>query len=573
MSSDDTRTSDERDTTGERGPQGRPSAPKITGDRYAIGAEIGHGGMGEVFVALDNQIGREVAIKRLRSKDPSERAMQLFMREAKIQARLEHPAIVPVHELGRDTDGRPYFAMKRLSGTTMAEVIHNKDGDYPRQRLLRAFVDVCLAVELAHTRGVIHRDLKPENIMLGDFGEVYVLDWGVAKVIGLDDFGKVDAVPAEELATIAGAVVGTRGYMAPEQALAEGIDARADVYALGCVLFEILTREPRVTASSARPSDLVASSPPELDELCQHATADDREQRIASARKLADGVQHFIDGDRDVAMRRSLAERHLVAAQSAFAERSSEDGHRVAMREAGRALALDPARDDAAALVGRIMLEPPAVAPKEVEDAYLADRRKFIENVGRYVMLGNLGFLAILPKTAIHAPMRTLALVATVVINAVHVARAMRNRTLPPLWIGMFLNAITVGLTAHLFSPFLGAPGVAAVSAMLVALHPLADRRAIVVLYVTHVAAIFGVFGAEQLGWLATTTSITPDGMALQAVGLLGSEAATLGVMVIYVVTCIGLPITIVYAVRKDDVATRRRHYMQAWQLRQLLVR
>src|SRR5262245_47666793 len=145
----------------------RPGAA-ITGDRYRIGRRIGRGGMGEVLVAADEQIGREVAIKRMRAKDPPERAILRFEREARIQGRLDHPAIPPVHELGRDVDGLPFFAMKKLAGTTLAEILKaGESPKFPRQRLLRALADVCLAVEFAHTRGFVHRDLKPENIMLG----------------------------------------------------------------------------------------------------------------------------------------------------------------------------------------------------------------------------------------------------------------------------------------------------------------------------------------------------------------------------------------------------------------------
>src|SRR5687768_12048048 len=141
--------------------------------------------MGEVVLAKDQQLGRDVAIKRLRSANPSPATVQRFLREAKIQARLDHPAIVPVHQLGADTNGQPYFVMKRLAGTTLAE--HIKKRSKTQHELLRAFVDVCLAIVFAHERGVIHRDLKPSNIMLGEYGEVYVIDWGVARIVDEKD--------------------------------------------------------------------------------------------------------------------------------------------------------------------------------------------------------------------------------------------------------------------------------------------------------------------------------------------------------------------------------------------------
>src|SRR4051812_31830488 len=200
--------------------------------RYRLGSRIGKGGMGEILAATDAQIGREVAVKRMKAQHPSDRAMSRFFREACIQGRLDHPAIVPVHELGVDEQGRPFFAMKKLAGTTLAQRI--KEGQ-PRQRLLRAFADVCLAIEFAHQHGVIHRDIKPQNIVLGDFGEVYVLDWGVAKLAAEGDVDPALAGDdSNEQVTVEGTVIGTPGYMAPEQARAsKDIDGRADVYALG----------------------------------------------------------------------------------------------------------------------------------------------------------------------------------------------------------------------------------------------------------------------------------------------------------------------------------------------------
>src|SRR5262245_24046955 len=158
--------------------------PRMTldGGHYRLGEKLGSSGMGEVLAAHDTLMGREVAIKRLLDDRPSVEVAARFTREAQVQGRLDHPSIPPVYELGRDGQQRPYIVMKRLSGTTLAEILSQAEAGtapYEREKLLRAFIDVCLAIEFAHTRGVIHRDLKPANIMLGEFGEVYVLDWGV----------------------------------------------------------------------------------------------------------------------------------------------------------------------------------------------------------------------------------------------------------------------------------------------------------------------------------------------------------------------------------------------------------
>src|SRR5262249_50219099 len=141
----------------------RTPAPRLSLANYQVSETIGVGGMGEVLLARDPRIGRDVAIKRVRGGEPASDLVERFLREAKIQARLDHPAIVPVYELGNDGAGRPYFTMKRLAGKTL--LAHLAAGGDSLQRTLRAFVDVCLAIDFAHDRGVVHRDLKPANIM------------------------------------------------------------------------------------------------------------------------------------------------------------------------------------------------------------------------------------------------------------------------------------------------------------------------------------------------------------------------------------------------------------------------
>src|SRR5262249_34851822 len=207
---------------------------------------------GEVLLSRDARIGRDVAMKivRVREGAPPDHQAR-FLREARVQGQLEHPAIVPVYDLGRDPDGRAFCTMKRVNGATPEESLDRRaagEADaaarYGRRKLLAAFVQVGLAVDYAHSRGVVHRDLKPANIMLGDFGEVYVLDWGLARVSGEEERGAGAAATVEgsgAIQTEFGAVLGTPGYMAPEQARGgRDVDARADVYALGSMLFEIL---------------------------------------------------------------------------------------------------------------------------------------------------------------------------------------------------------------------------------------------------------------------------------------------------------------------------------------------
>ncbi|MEJ7599866.1 MAG: serine/threonine-protein kinase [Kofleriaceae bacterium] len=303
--------------------------------RYELRAVLAQGGMGEVVLALDAHLEREVAVKRIRAERPSADELARFLREARIQASLEHPAVVPVHDIAVDRTGRPLFVMKRLAGTEMKVLLDRlRDGTDPdpagtRRRLLHAFVDVCMAVEFAHSRGVVHRDLKPANIMLGDYGEVYVLDWGISRSTGSVDgtapLGSELATPAAPAsdATRDGVVLGTPAYMAPEQLLGESVGPAADTYALGCVLFEIaagvqLHRVDRSLADLVHPTDSSpstrrADAPPELDAICERATARDVAARFMSARGLGGAVQAYLDGDRDLAARNELGMLHLAA--------------------------------------------------------------------------------------------------------------------------------------------------------------------------------------------------------------------------------------------------------------------
>jgi eukaryotic-like serine/threonine-protein kinase len=358
--------------------------------RYRIEGVLGRGGMGEVLSARDEQIGRSVAIKRLRIEHPSPEVLARFLREVRIQGRLEHPAIVPVYELCNRDEGNPFFVMKQLAGTTLADLIPRLAAgeqaaheQFSLHQLLRAFADVCLAIEFAHTHGVVHRDLKPANVVLGDFGEVYVLDWGIAHVVSEGEHrSSIEDIETLGVAeTVDGAILGTPGYIAPEQIRGDAdLDGRADVYALGCILFEILTLQslhPRgqpAIASALHGVDARASLraperqiPPELDAICTRATALDREQRFPTARQLGTAVQRFLDGNRDLALRQELARGELGAAREAMAA-GTTPARQAAMRSAARALALDPTNREAADLVGRLMLEPPKETPPEVEE-------------------------------------------------------------------------------------------------------------------------------------------------------------------------------------------------------------
>lgn len=246
-----------------------PGQQKMPASAYELGRILAKGGMGAILSARDNSIQRTVAVKViLTGAEASDEHVHRLITEARITGQLEHPNIVPLHELGVTADGVVYYTMRLVEGVTMSEVleqIRQQDkaaiARYPLRTLLTVFQKVCDAVAFAHSRGVVHRDLKPDNIMLGEFGEVFVMDWGLAKRVRgegreLDTTRRTPKdmadLSGDSFKTLFGQVKGTPRYMAPEQAegRVEDIDERTDIYALGAILYAILTLHPPVTGES-----------------------------------------------------------------------------------------------------------------------------------------------------------------------------------------------------------------------------------------------------------------------------------------------------------------------------------
>jgi serine/threonine protein kinase len=231
---------------------------------YQLSEEIGRGAMGIVFRAKDTVLGRELAIKIPRTELAYDtESVRRFVEEAQFTGQLQHPGIPPVFDIGQLSDGRPFLAMKLIKGRTLAALLEEQsDPAADRGRFVAVFEYVCQAVAYAHARGVVHRDLEPSNVMLGSFGEVQVIDWGLAKVLasrvsddpGLDGNPGVDTPgsPGSD-GTAAGPVLGTPAYMSPEQARGENDrhDTRTDVFGLGALLCHILTGGPPYRGSSA----------------------------------------------------------------------------------------------------------------------------------------------------------------------------------------------------------------------------------------------------------------------------------------------------------------------------------
>ena len=316
--------------------------------RYVLGEELGRGGAGRVLTASDRLLGRTVAIKILHDVEASAPKLLRFLSEAQTTGQLEHPNVVPVHDMGLMPNGAPYFAMKHVRGRSLKDLIETlrrepergaRDGTLSRYKLLQIFTQVCMGVEYAHSEGVLHRDLKPDNVMVGDFGEVFVMDWGIAKLRRLRLTEERDDDPtlrefdiaqtAEHTLTQAGAIFGTPGYMSPEQARGDmaKVDVRTDVWGLGAILYELLTWQRPVAGATMLATLMLTSEhdvvpprerapqrdvPLDLDEICQRALARDRDARYPTVRALHDEVEHFLTGARD-RQRRDAEGAALVA--------------------------------------------------------------------------------------------------------------------------------------------------------------------------------------------------------------------------------------------------------------------
>jgi formylglycine-generating enzyme required for sulfatase activity len=317
-------------------PTAAPSVSSVRDDgRYKHVRELGRGGMGRVDELRDQALGRTVARKTCLSEE-ADAFSAMLIAEAQICAQLEHPSIVPVYDIGLDGAGQPHYTMRVVKGRTLRDVLEDRLDDRKPHltlaQLLGILRQVCLAVDYAHARGVVHRDLKPENIILGDFGEVYVLDWGIAHVEEGSDIHR-QTPKGIDLSS-----AGSPGYMAPEQAVGGTIEARTDVFALGVMLYEILAGaqpfDDRDFHSILRRSSPGFESPPPpsrkeraaapttaFDGLVMACLARDPTERPKSARHIADAIDAFLDGEKARAEREAEAQAHTVdgeAARQAF---------------------------------------------------------------------------------------------------------------------------------------------------------------------------------------------------------------------------------------------------------------
>ena len=282
------------------------TTPRLLSDRYELGDTLGYGGMSEVHRGLDKRLGRDVAVKVLRADLARDPQFQLrFRREAQNAAALNHPAIVAVYDTGEVTSDfgpLPYIVMEYVDGQTLREIVKTT-GPMSRQRVIEVMADVCAALDFSHKHGIIHRDVKPANIMINRAGAVKVMDFGIARALG-----------EGQNVTQTAAVIGTAQYLSPEQARGEAVDARSDVYAAGCVLFELLTGEPPFTGDTPvavayqhvredprSPSELNPQVTPQLDAIVLKALSKNPANRYQSSAEMRADLVRVRSGQQPLA--------------------------------------------------------------------------------------------------------------------------------------------------------------------------------------------------------------------------------------------------------------------------------
>ena len=580
-----------------------PAAP---GARYEQQGHLGAGGMGEVALCLDHAIGRQVAMKVAHQELHGRGDVRArFLLEARVQAQLEHPSIVPVYDLGRAEEGAPFFTMRRVKGRTLEQVLDGRRAGDPEtlerfgeRRLLSAFGQLCLALDFVHERGVVHRDLKPANIMFGEYGEVYLLDWGLAKVLGTDDPDAPNTAPIDPRGRLKdsspqtqfGTIMGTPGYVAPELLGKKPVlTTKADIYGLGALLFELLTDEPLHRGSSVislirsteasvseRVKGIDTPLAPELESLVLWATELEPGQRCPSARALHDGIERYLDGHRDSERRKQQAGA-LVAEVRADDESEALDpeaSRRRALAKLGRALALDPTHRGALEGLVGLLTDPPPLLPEEVRaelEEQEARQTRQAGKIGGAVFLGLNLFVPLVLMTGLRTwlPLILFSSLTTLTGIASLLVSRLERPTTPTAMVVFSLALATAASTSTLVGPFLICPLIVVVVTLLFTLnHPPHYRKPFVAMGL--VAALLPV-ALEWMGLVPPSMAFTADGLHILPRTSDLARIPTLALLTLVSLATIAIAGGAIGPIRKELDKVQARLRMQAWQLKQMV--
>ncbi len=597
-------------------PRQRPFGAAGFEQRYRLNRTLGEGGMGEVRLSEDRHIGRDVAIKLMHSGQNENTSLRLrFEREAQIQGQLEHPSVVPVYDLGVRPDGSLFFVMRRVWGLTIEQIIEGlRTGDeelrrtYTEHKLLSAFATACLAVEYAHRRKVVHRDLKPANIILGQFGEVYLLDWGIAKVLEQeadpflitadDDTPTALREQTEKPVTVTGTMLGTPLYMAPEQISGDhrAISSRSDVYSLGLILFELLTLEPlnaqpdvyQVLISHLRGLDVKArlrelglTIAPELVDICVRATALDPNDRTASAREIHDELEKYLAGTRDQHRRSQLADEHVNLAQEALrhAETDVEKATELrtqAVQELTAAIALVPEHHAAITTLVNTFGKAGDQLPPEAETEFQTLQQRRQQQVTRVYAVRLIAYLLVMLPIGFWAGIRDSrpiwVLTASTIIMAIFNYTTHRLKPIPK-WrnpISILLGVVVAGCTIPLFGPLIFVPMIALGLCVAMTVNIRASKAVRHYLMFMTLPVIAAPLGLQWLGWLPSSYAFTEQGtmsVLPWVIEFSGSPALVL----LLVASLVFIWTTLAVIGRSvDELRTaERRLFAQAWHAKQ----